>query len=259
MDRSPVTTSEKSWWAPVWRGLVVDDEGRHLRRIKGALGLYLYLLMHADRRSGRLVRKYGTIARDMGFPVRTIRAGMARLHFYEYVRITKTGRALVIDIPKWRSIGPDRDTLSGTILPGRVAESGHRPSGTLPGSLRPQGANEVGPLPNESILTKDIKRKRSVRNFSRPDSDPTRTLDEPLIRGELLAQDLAAGLDDSANLPRYRWCAQRFPEPLLRRLLSEARATPEREIKRSRAALFAYLLRQHVLSTAPTEPHDSRD
>src|SRR5713101_7817149 len=129
MNRDPVTTSEKSWWTPVWRGLVVDPEGKHLRRMKGALGLYLYLLMHADRRSGRLMRKYGTIARDMGFPVRTIRAGMARLHFYDYVRITKTGRAMIIDVLKWRPIGQDRDPLGGRILPGRVADSGQARNG----------------------------------------------------------------------------------------------------------------------------------
>ena len=132
MDRDSVTTAEKSWWTPVWRGLVVDPEGKHLRRMKSALGLYLYLLEHADRRSGRLVRKYGTIARDMGFPARTVRNWMGGLDFYDYIRITKTGRAMIIDVLKWRPIGQDRATLTGMTLPVRVAETGNRAESESP-------------------------------------------------------------------------------------------------------------------------------
>src|SRR5712692_2351195 len=259
MDRELVTTPEKIWWTPVWRGLVVDPEGKHLGRMKSALGLYLYLLMHADRRSGRLVRKYGTIARDMGFPVRTIRDRMRRLYFYDYVRITKTGRAMIIDVLKWRPIGQDRAALSGTILPVRVTESGQARNGESPGSQQRRGEIEAESIANESILTRGIKRKRIVTDDSFTDSDSKPGEDESRVRLELLAQDLAAGLNDPAHLPRYRKYAHRFSESLLRRLLSEARATPEREIKRSKAALFEYLLKQHVISAAPTEPHDSRD
>ena len=257
MDRDPVTTAEKSWWTPVWRGLVVDPEGKHLRRMKSALGLYVYLLMHADRRSGRLVRKYGTIARDMGFPVRTIRNWMGGLYFYDYIRITKTGRAMIIDVLKWRPIGQERVTLSGTTLPVRVAGIGQAGNGESPRSEQPRGKTEVGPVPNESTLTRDIKRERIVKKFSLPETDSERGEHEPRL--ELLAQDLAAGLDDRDQLPRYLKYARQFPEPLLRRLLSETQATPARQIKRSKAALFEYLLKQHVLSTAPAEPHDSRD
>jgi hypothetical protein len=257
MDRDPMTTFEKSWWTPVWRGLVVDERGKHLRHMKNALGLYLYLLMHADRRSGRLVRKYRTIARDMGFPVRTIRDRMARLYFYQYVQITKTGRAMIIDISKWRTIGQERAALSDTGVPVRVAGIGQAPKGESLGREQRRGEIESEPIPNESRLTKDIQRERSVQKHSPPDSE--RQGEAARSRLELLAQDLAIGLDDRDQVSRYLWCTQRFPEPLLRRLLSEARATPAREIKRSRAALFAYLLRQHVLSAAPTEPQDSGD
>src|SRR5712692_8101870 len=182
MDRELVTTPEKIWWTPVWRGLVVDPEGKHLGRMKSALGLYLYLLMHADRRSGRLVRKYGTIARDMGFPVRTIRDRMGRLHFYDYVRITKTGRAMIIDMLKWRPIGQDRATLSDTNLPGRVAETGQDAIAESPGSQQRRGQIEPEPIPNESTLTRGIKRKRIVTDDSFTDSDSKPGEDESRAR-----------------------------------------------------------------------------
>lgn len=259
MDRNPLTTSEKNWWTPVWRGLVVHPEGKHVRQMSKALALALYLFSHADRRSGRLVRKYGTIAHDMGFPIRTIRAWMRRLEFYEYIRITKTGRAMVVEVLNWRPIGQGRAALSGTTLPVRVAGNGQGTHARAPEREQRRPANSAASIPNESMLTRDIKRERIVINDSFSDSDTKRGEVESPARLELLAQDLAAGLDDRDHLPRYLWCAQRFPEPLLRRLLSEARATPEREIKRSRAALFAYLLRQHVLSATPQEPDGPRD
>lgn len=254
-----MTTSEKTWWTPVWRGLVVDPEGKHLRRMGKALGLHLYLISHADRRSGRLKQKYETIARDMGFPVRTIRAWMRRLHFYDYVRITKTGRAMIIDVLRWRPIGLYAAPLSGTTMPGRPAEMEPARHDAPQGSQQRQGLNGHGPIANESNVTRGIQRKNVVKKFPASNSDPERDKEEELARAELLAQDLSAGLDDLAHLPRYRKHVQRFPESLLRRLLSEARATPERRIKRSKAALFEYLLNQHVLSTAPAEPHHSRD
>ena len=259
MDRDSITTPAKTWWTPVWRGLVVDPEGKHLHRMKNALGLYLYLLSHADRRSGRLVRKYETIARDMGFPVRTIRDWMQRLYFYEYVQITKTGRAMIIDVLKWRPVGQERAPLLGTSLPLRVAETGHGEQAEPPRSQERRGLNGQGPIANESTLTRIIKRKNVVRIFSLANSDAGSADDERRRRAELLVQDLASSLGDPAHLSRYRRHAQRFPESLLRRLLSEARAMPEREIKRSKAALFEYLLQQHVLSSAPAEPHDSRN
>ena len=63
----------KTWWGPVWRGLVVDPQARHRQKMRGALWLYLYLLIHADRTTGKLTRRYYTIAEDMGVPPRTVR------------------------------------------------------------------------------------------------------------------------------------------------------------------------------------------
>jgi len=111
--------SPKSWWAPVWRGLVVDPDGKHVRRLGTALALHLYLIIHADRPSGRLVRKHATVARDMGVPIRTVRAWMGKLRSHGYIRTTRTGHALVIDILNWRPVGAhsgDRDHSGRAIV-----------------------------------------------------------------------------------------------------------------------------------------------
>ncbi len=87
----------------MWRGLVVDSEGRHYRRMKSAVWLYLYLIIHADRLTGRLVRKYETIAFDMEVPSRTIRRWMMMLRRNRYIDVESTGRSMVIHIRKWKS------------------------------------------------------------------------------------------------------------------------------------------------------------
>lgn len=69
---------------------------------------------------------------------------------------------------------------------------------------------------------------------------------KPKTRKELLASDLAKGLNDSKSLPFYLSVVRQYPEPLLMKLLGEVREIPSEKIKKSRAALFNYLLQQHA-------------
>ncbi|GAF91316.1 unnamed protein product [marine sediment metagenome] len=69
---------------------------------------------------------------------------------------------------------------------------------------------------------------------------------KPMTRKELLASDLAKGLNDSKSLPFYLSVVRQYPEPLLMKLLGEVREIPSENIKKSRAALFNYLLQQYA-------------
>jgi len=94
----------KTWWGPVWRGLVVDPAGKHYRQMGTAFWLFVYLVIHADRRDGHLHRKYETIAGDMGISVRSVRRWLERLAKYKYVSLRQTGRSQVIHICKWKTL-----------------------------------------------------------------------------------------------------------------------------------------------------------
>ena len=59
---------------------------------------------------------------------------------------------------------------------------------------------------------------------------------------ELLAHDLAEGLNDKSHLTIYLSYAKQYSESFLRRVLAETRMTPDRKIRKSRAALFNYLV-----------------
>jgi hypothetical protein len=104
MKQRHTSAIKKTWWGPVWRGLVVDSKATHYHAMKGAFWLFAYLIIHADRHRGNLVRKYQTIADDMCIPNRTIRRWLTTLRRQQYIAIKKSGTNLVIHIKKWKPI-----------------------------------------------------------------------------------------------------------------------------------------------------------
>src|SRR2546426_496089 len=114
--------NNKTWWAPVWRGLVVDPEGKHCRRMKNAVWLYLYLILHADRKSGKLKRKLKTTAADMGMSQKTIQRWLKILRENNYIKTKNTGRCLEIGIKLWKNTegNPRLPTQVGQTWPARL-------------------------------------------------------------------------------------------------------------------------------------------
>ena len=103
MNQLPsLTTKAKTWWGAIWRGVVVDAQAKHYRKMRLAFWLFVYLVIHADRKTGELRRKYQTVASEMGLSERTVRRFFKRLEAHGYISLTKTGRAQLIRICKWR-------------------------------------------------------------------------------------------------------------------------------------------------------------
>lgn len=121
---------EKQWWAPVWRGLVVDAEARHYRRMKNAVWLYLYLLIHANRRTGVLMRKIRTIGDDMGVNRDSVIRWLNVLRQQGYIATVNTGRYLAIEISNWKPLPHRGET------PSQTAESSNPRCGKSPTPLR---------------------------------------------------------------------------------------------------------------------------
>lgn len=95
---------DRIWWGPIWRGLAVEPNGKHYRAMRTSLWLYIYLVIHADRRNGTLIRLLPTIARDMGVKPRTIRQWLSVLKTHGYITTEQTGRALKLAITKWKPL-----------------------------------------------------------------------------------------------------------------------------------------------------------
>jgi len=68
----------------------------------------------------------------------------------------------------------------------------------------------------------------------------------PRTKEDLLALDLAEELNDRKNLSLYLHCAKKYPESFLRKVLSEVKEIPAERIKKSKAALFTYLVKKYA-------------
>ena len=72
----------------------------------------------------------------------------------------------------------------------------------------------------------------------------------PETKKEMLASEIAEKLDDWRNIRQYLSYTRRYPEIVLREFLSQALQTPSHRIKKSRAALFVYLVKIYDQQTS---------
>lgn len=63
---------------------------------------------------------------------------------------------------------------------------------------------------------------------------------------ELLIQEIAEVLEDRDRMSLYQRYVDTYPEQIIRKVLSEVKHTPQYKIKKSRGALFTYLLRLYA-------------
>lgn len=96
--------SSRTWWGHIWKGLLDEHTGKHHKAMGKAIWLYLYLIVHVNRKTGVLFRQTKTVAKDMGIPIRTIQHWLNILRKYDYILTESTGRSLIITITKWRPI-----------------------------------------------------------------------------------------------------------------------------------------------------------
>jgi hypothetical protein len=105
MDQSSEPIKPKSWWAPLWRGLIDDPQGKHCKQMDGAIWLYLHLLLHANRKTGKTIRRYQAISQEIGCPQATIRRWLRILNKYHYVAMQRhSSGAMLIEIQKWKPL-----------------------------------------------------------------------------------------------------------------------------------------------------------
>ncbi|TKJ32896.1 MAG: hypothetical protein CEE38_21995 [Planctomycetes bacterium B3_Pla] len=242
-------STQKQWWAPVRTGLVMDLDAKHYQKMRNAVWLFLYLLLNANRRNGSLVRKLQTISSDMGITRDTALRWLSVLRKQGYIVTQNTGRCLHIQITKWKGLAdvgklPKQKRQISNLRSGKNPTSqedsqsqnpvqfGHKTS-ALP------GANDI--TINKDILKNDIDMKTNVASNSNSYKQF-----KPKNKQQLLAVDLARALNDYQGLALYLSYCKKYPESLLRRVLGEVKEVPSKNIKKSRAALFNYLVQVYA-------------
>ncbi len=235
--------TQKQWWTPVHSGLIIDHDARHYRKMRNAVWLYLYLLLNADRKTGSLSRKLRTISADMGISKNMIMRWLNILRTEGYIATKSNGRCLSIKIAKWRGAEASKEAIqSHEMAPSRVFKN---PNPQKP--FYPQNSSNPGQKREGSFEPIDITIKRNIlkndidnRNF-KPEN-----VFKPRNEKELLATDLAEALNDTKNLPLYLSYCNKYPEQLLRRVLGEVKELPQEKIRKSKGALFNYLVQKYA-------------
>ena len=105
---------------------------------------------------------------------------------------------------------------------------------------------------NSDLSQRNINDNKQIRNNNNIDkkkkwSSKFRAFKEfqPRTKEELLAIDLATALDDYQGLSFYISLAKKYPERLLRRILEQVKEVPKEKIRKSRGALFNYLVQKN--------------
>lgn len=254
MENHKQKQSEKEWWAPVWKGLVVDSQAKHYRKMKNAVWLYLYLIVNANRATGVLLRKINTIRLDMGVSRDTVIRWLNLLRQEGYIVTVNTGHSLTIQVTNWKplpkygNIQQQKSDISNTrswinptpALPAISPNYVH--SGQTMGNVWPANKMNINILFNNNT--------KIMQNAIAHNSNRNNLQNIAFIAGqETLALELAYGLHDPGGIGRYRSYCQKYPEVVLRTVLNEVNKVPAIRIKKSRAALFNYLLQQHAQRT----------
>jgi hypothetical protein len=248
MEKLP---TQKQWWAPVWKGLVMDSDAKHYRTMKNAVWLYLYLLLSANRKSGLLMRKIGTASNDMGVTRDTVQRWLNVLRRGGYIETVNTGRSLTIQITRWKALPG-----VGRIQRQKSDISNFR-NGKNPTSLQaPVRAIPpyIGAVPGFAAAANETKMQINIINdprggFNKKPTEMRLTGIRANVRQALLAQELAKRLNDAAGINLYRSYCAKYPEWLLRKVLGEVEALPPERITKGRGALFNFLVQHYAKGT----------
>jgi len=117
--------------------------------------------------------------------------------------------------------------------------------------------------------TLDVKQRNTIENHLTRLNNDTTDQEElihktvapdskkltPAIQTESLALELADTLNDHKHLSLYLSLTRRYPESALRSVLSQVLAVPENKIRKSRAALFIYLIQAYAKQQTDNPSH----
>ena len=240
--------NQKQWWAPIWTGLVIDQDAKHYHRMKKAVWLFLYLVLHANRRTGFLLRKATTMSSDMNVHKNTVFRWLHTLRKHGYITTESTGRCLHIQIKKWKGttelpkVGLQKhQTCNLKNTKGDASPEANQMQNCLYCSPKRGNFDE----PNDITIKKDILKNDNDNEIFQSNLHASKGLKTGNIHDQV-AMDMATALNDRQNLPLYHSYSRKYPESLLRKVLSEVKQVPTEKIKKSRGALFNYLVQRYV-------------
>jgi hypothetical protein len=163
------------------RRIVEHPEARHIRRMRIAIWLYLYLLARHAKGADSVEIAPADVASDMGLPEGTIRSWLGHLRHAGYVEVTKLNGTLRILIRKHQASDPPAPAV-----------------------------------PKQRFFT---------------------------------VAKLQAALGEPGNAESLQAALNLHPDAVIKRALAGALAVPGEQIKKSKTALFLYLVKKYGQET----------
>jgi DNA-binding transcriptional MocR family regulator len=105
----------------------------------------------------------------------------------------------------------------------------------------------VGSIKSETRLLH--RRNSLVSNIDTNKTNQQEIYNNPadhIKKSDFFAHEIADLLNDHGNIKTYLLYTQKYPEEFLRKIVAEVKLTPLHKIKRSRRALFIYLIRYYA-------------
>jgi len=198
-------TDSREWIPGRLVRAALDVPGR-THAIGEAIWLYLYLLLHVGHH-GRLCRENKRLAADLSVSGAEVETWLTRLVGAGLVAILNPSPFLAIRLVLWSGSG-HRQAVNG-------AESGG-PSGDVHVDVPVSSSNAAAASSNHGEV-----------------GGPG--------EGEEVLRDVLAILDET-DTAEFRKLVEHHPQDVVRRALQRVQATPPSQIRKSKAALFRYLL-----------------
>lgn len=200
------TIKKRIPFGPLFQGLIADPKAKHYYCMQQAVWLYLYFIAFSNVRTGKLTARLSEIAHDMGLPEETLRSWLGHLRKWHYVMAEKQGDEIVFKITKWKNIATE---LEATPIPPRE-------------NIKKKAGRRICPIKTDS------EEEHQVHDVTS------------------LAYEIASALEEPTNQPYFEEMCRRYPDHIIQRSLVEAQAFPAEKIKKSRGALFAYLVKKYA-------------
>ena len=243
-------TQNQHHYRALYKKLICHPEGKHYKKLGKVGWLMMYLLVKADD-SGVFEGSSEQIAEEMGIYVITVRAWLRHLERNKYIKITGGWKnmKIIIQNPKFTDYAQ------------KIAQKEKSEKNLLDSS-----ADE--PIVNDNRTDKnDIQNNDKINNIKRNDRNDEKSDRELVLRGresikkdminkdkngddflkiakKLTPEFVAKCFDDEDNIAFYEFAFRTYPKKMIRQAFVQAQKFPTEKIKRSRGALFNYILRK---------------
>ncbi|RKZ28716.1 hypothetical protein DRQ36_10040, partial [bacterium] len=203
-----------------YQQLLCNPEGKHYRKLGKVGWLMMYLLVKSDK-DGKLKTSSAKIAEETGLYELTVRAWLRHLERSKYIATEGKWQAIEIKIADWKSTSNAQE----------IARNGKS-------AVNISKTNAIDKSDNRIRSDKDDKSDELINVYKKNDIDRG-------IPKKLTPEYIAEAFDDEDNIAFYVFAFENYGKRIIRKAFERVQYLPSSKIKKSRGALFNYLLKKY--------------